>query len=32
MTLGRSTQGKDIPYVVGAVKKTVDRLREITAM
>ncbi|WP_440950495.1 cysteine desulfurase family protein [Methanosphaerula subterraneus] len=32
MTLGRSTQGEDIPYVVDAVKKTVDRLREITAM
>ena len=32
MTLGRSTQGEDVPYVVDAVKKTVDRLREITAM
>ncbi|ACL16984.1 cysteine desulfurase family protein [Methanosphaerula palustris] len=32
MTLGRSTLGEDIPYVVDAVKKTVDRLREITAM
>lgn len=32
MTLGRSTQAEDIPYVVDSVRRTVDRLREITAM
>lgn len=32
MTLGRSTDGEDVPYVVDAIKKTVDRLRKITAM